>query len=340
MSKNFEERLEKVEGGLFELVGRMKRLEEMIVGRSDCASADVDETTGLEGTGVEGRLSRVEGAVQKVGDVATAVQMQLEEYRQEHRLSCPTPQEQAEGAYSTVLSKAGKREARKLAGTEMGGSADGAVGARVWGLGAVAERGVGSDSGGVDCGEVVGVESAEGLGLVGKRVITKWEGKKVMVVGDSIARGVADRLVEQHGDRVGKISIGGARIETAREEVLGMKEELAGKHVVVLAGTNNLRSEGSEVILGRYRRILEDCKGRRCKLSVVGILDRGDLSEFLESKRFGINSCLKKMCLEFGVGFVNVKVDRYLGRDGLHLGVYGQKVVARAINFEIKNSLN
>ena len=87
----------------------------------------------------------------------------------------------------------------------------------------------------------------------------------------------------------------------------------------------------------------KDYEGGECrKLTMVGILTRGDENEYLESKRIGLNQRLSELCARNGVEFVDPSgvydtinagrlaqerrriETRVLDRWGLHLNEWGR----------------
>jgi len=153
----------------------------------------------------------------------------------------------------------------------------------------------------------------------------------LMLVGDSLARGVGERLVQQ-SNMASKLSIGGARIEKISEEIEKLKDS-DGRHLVLLVGTNNLKAEGSELILRKFKAMMDVCKKRISrKVTVVGIPRRADLTSYEQSKRVGINLRLKDMCTENKFEFFDYEPQRSrLARDGLHFNALGQDELGREI---------
>jgi len=170
----------------------------------------------------------------------------------------------------------------------------------------------------------------------------KYRDKKsdtVLVVGDSLVRGVGAHL-ERDSQMYSSLSLGGARIETVEAEITRMGEK-PESHLVVMVGTNNIKNEGSEIIMGWYEKLLDEAEKQKFrKISVVGILRRDDLSSFQNSRRIGINLRLQKLCKDKGIGFVYKDlVTEHLGRDKLHLSEFGQEEVGRCIFRHCKHFL-
>jgi hypothetical protein len=164
--------------------------------------------------------------------------------------------------------------------------------------------------------------------------------ESVLVVGDSMARGLGKCLENDGGGMVKSIAYGGAKIEDLETRVwrLGDKPE---SHLVLVVGTNNLCKEGSEVIRKRFQSLMGELRKHRFrKVSFVGILRR-KVNSYLDSRRMGINLMLRRMCEENGMGFVDEDVDLgHLARDGLHLNAEGADYMARAVFSHYRQYLN
>lgn len=152
----------------------------------------------------------------------------------------------------------------------------------------------------------------------------------VVLLGDSIGRGVGMKL-EGNSHMFTSVSSGGARIEDVTKQVELLKDN-EDRHLVLLVGTNNI-NEGSEVILEKYKSLIDACGGvRNRKVSVVGVVRRYDVENFVDSRRFGVNERLRKKCLEKGVEYLSYEPERSrVARDGLHLNELGQHELAKNI---------
>ena len=99
------------------------------------------------------------------------------------------------------------------------------------------------------------------------------------MVGDSLARGVGQKL-EQQRHMVTTKSQGGARIEQITEQI-GLLQDKVDRHLLLLVGTNNVENDSSEAICLKYRILLEASKKvKNRKVSVIGIPRRYDLSGY------------------------------------------------------------
>ena len=137
------------------------------------------------------------------------------------------------------------------------------------------------------------------------------------------------------------MSISGARIEVLEDELskLGDKQET---HAVLMVGTNNVKSEGSEEILRKYENLITEAKKHKFRhISVVGILRRNDVSSFVNSRRIGVNIRLRELCERQGISYIYKElISEHLSRDKLHLSSFGQDEVGRTIFKHCKEYLN
>ena len=161
----------------------------------------------------------------------------------------------------------------------------------------------------------------------------------IVLLGDSLTRGVGAKL-EYQSNMVSTICRPGAHIDDITEEVrkLGDNED---RHVVLLVGTNDIQREGSEVILSKYKNLIDESqKIKNRKASVVGIPRRGDLDSFCNSRRLGVNKRLKEMCQGSNIEFLDYEPrDSWLARDGLHLNHLGQNELGFKIYQHCKSFL-
>ena len=163
----------------------------------------------------------------------------------------------------------------------------------------------------------------------------------VLLIGDSLARGVGIHLRSQHCMFESQ-AFGGARIEDITKKVEDVKDENE-KHIVVMVGTNNLKSDGTTLIMDKYKDLIKQLKAKRFnKISLVGILPRNDLSNYNNSKRIAMNKQLKDLCKKNEIKFLEIEIDKdaMLDSRGLHLNFQGQDKAARIIFKHSVNYLN
>lgn len=161
----------------------------------------------------------------------------------------------------------------------------------------------------------------------------------IMLIGDSLARGVGAKL-EQQSHMVTTKSRGGAKIENATEQI-GLLKDNEDRHLIVLVGTNNVQSETSEDIRLKYKSLLEaSMKVKNRKVSVIGIPRRFDLSGYQNSRRIGANLQLENMCRKLDIEFITYEPYRSrIAQDGLHFNHVGQDELARKIFEHCKSFL-
>src|SRR6267154_542581 len=156
--------------------------------------------------------------------------------------------------------------------------------------------------------------------------------QSVLVVGDSLARGVGDKLKFQSDKVFERVSRGGAKIESINDEIVGLGDD-SKRHLVIIAGTNNLESDSSAEMLAKYEKLLEDVrKVKHRQITVVGVVKRYDLKSSFESKRIVVNMRLREMCNKKSIKFLGYDPERgQLSRDKLHLNEEGQNEFASMI---------
>ena len=154
---------------------------------------------------------------------------------------------------------------------------------------------------------------------------------KVIVMGDSLAKGIGNSLERRSNEFEAQASPG-AKIENITDKLKKFGEK-PGNHLLLMVGTNNLVSDGSEILLDKYEKLLVEAKMQKYKsISMVSILDREDINEFYNSRRLGTNLRLPELCKKNGADFIQIsRVNGMLGMDKLHLNFKGQDFVAREI---------
>ena len=168
---------------------------------------------------------------------------------------------------------------------------------------------------------------------------------EIVVVGDSIARGIGARLQEQHGN-VRVFAKGGGRLVDAEQKV----EEVAltgDEAVLVMTGGNDIdRGDGTEEVVERYGRVVATLRSRGVKsITLVGPSTRRHFSKYDNSKVIGINQRLSRWCRKEGTNFVEGGVSaqdkiRLLARDGVHFTRSGEDFMVRKIHQSIRQHLN
>ena len=169
--------------------------------------------------------------------------------------------------------------------------------------------------------------------------------KEIVVVGDSIARGIGARLREQHGN-VRVFAKGGGTLADAEQKV--DEVVLTGDEaVLVMTGGNDIdRGNGTEEVLERYERVVATLRSRGVKsITLVGPSTRRHFSRYDNSKVTGINQRLRRWCKKEGTNFVEGGIwekdkIRLLARDGVHFSRSGEDFMVRKIYQSIRQHLN
>ena len=164
-------------------------------------------------------------------------------------------------------------------------------------------------------------------------VVSQGKARKARVfMGDSIIRKV-DKIVNR-GDDI-TVCLPGAKVEDIAEKAGQVMGGSTGGAVLVHVGTNNAEKEGTSAIIGKYRKLIKTLKEARVgQIVLSGILPimggRGE--EYGNCRRMAINTQVQKVCMEEGVGFVDMWLnfvgrDNFFKRDGLHLTRKGAAVL-------------
>ena len=142
-----------------------------------------------------------------------------------------------------------------------------------------------------------------------------------------------DKIVNR-GDDI-TVCLPGAKVEDIAEKAGQVMGGGKGGAILVHVGTKNAEKEGTSAIIGKYRRLIKTLKETRVgQIVLSGILPitggRGE--EYRNCRRMAINTQVQKVCMEDGVGFVDMWlnfVGRYdfFMRDGLHLTGKGATVL-------------
>ena len=94
-----------------------------------------------------------------------------------------------------------------------------------------------------------------------------------------------------------RLALDGAKIEDITKKVEELKDNEC--HIILMVGTNNLKSDGTTMIMSKYKDLVNQLKVKRFKrTSIVEILARNDLSNYINNKRIAMNIQLKELCNE------------------------------------------
>ena len=165
-------------------------------------------------------------------------------------------------------------------------------------------------------------------------VVSQGKARKAQVfMGDSIIRKV-DNFVNR-GDDI-TVCLPGGKVEDIAEKAGQVMGGGTGGAVLVHVGTNNAEKEGTSAIIGKYRSLIKTLKEAGVgQIVLSGILPimggRGE--EYRNCRRMAINTQVQKVCMEEGVGFVDMWLNfvgrcDFFMRDGLHLTGKGAAVLA------------
>ncbi len=103
----------------------------------------------------------------------------------------------------------------------------------------------------------------------------------------------------------------GADIDDVTEMMDKMsKEATADTLFVIHAGTNDVRKTRSEELLDKYRKLIQQYT-TKSNIMIPGVLPRVAADDLFYSKAFSLNSCLRNLCKEHGVEFVDMWNDFY-----------------------------
>ena len=152
-------------------------------------------------------------------------------------------------------------------------------------------------------------------------------------MGASIIRKV-DKIVVNRGDDI-TVCLQGAKIEDIAAKAGHVMGSGTGIAVIVHVGTNKAEKEGTSAIVGKYWRLIKTLKVARVgQIVLSGILPimGGRCEEYKNCRRMAINTQVPKVCMEEGVGFVDMWlnfVERYnfFTRDVIHLTGKGAAVL-------------
>ncbi len=110
----------------------------------------------------------------------------------------------------------------------------------------------------------------------------------------------------------------GAGIDDVTEMMDKMAEEATADTLfVIYAGTKDIRKTRSEVLLDKYRKLIQQYKAQSNNIMISGVLPRVAADDLICSKALNLNSRLRNFCKDHGVEFVDMWNDFY-NRTGLY----------------------
>lgn len=164
------------------------------------------------------------------------------------------------------------------------------------------------------------------------------DSREIRLVGDSIVRGQLMEFCGRSPSSRKRYCTPGARVGDIADSIDDFTAGASGDTGYILhVGTNNVQSTRSEELLERYRTLLRSLKLRSEHIVISGILPRCRAGNSFYGKASYINNCMKVICEEEGVGFVNFWNDFYGQRDlflpdGIHLNGVGAARFGRLLN--------
>jgi hypothetical protein len=173
----------------------------------------------------------------------------------------------------------------------------------------------------------------------GRRI--KVSKRKIVVLGDSLARGAGYKIKEQCGSLVEVNAVGGAKLGEIRERISGMSEDPT-KALVIVAGANNMEHDDSRLMIDNYLRLVDDAKKVTDDIVIVGLVKRYDLGPRYEAKRIVINNKLRQASEPEQKDFKFVEYEperRKVHKDGLHLNHLGQVELGGKIHTAFRSFL-
>jgi len=159
----------------------------------------------------------------------------------------------------------------------------------------------------------------------------------VEVVSDALISDVNKGLEVQSGGVIfGRNVVG--KIESVTAIVRELDDD-ANRHLVVVPGSGNLKSDDSTGMLSKLKVMLDEIKKvKNRRVSVSGIMRRFDCSNSVERKRSLINLRLKEMCKARDIEYVSCEMERVMvAKDGIHLNRRGQHELGHIL---MKHSLH
>lgn len=176
------------------------------------------------------------------------------------------------------------------------------------------------------------------------RATSGTDGRKVVVVGDSLARGAGHKLKARVSRNVGRDAVevkafGGAKLRNVADEVDKIQPD-RNTTLVVVAGANNLEEDSGRQIEDGFEAVLTASERVSKSVVMVGLIKRYDLGSVYESKRIVLNCKLRAKCRERGISYLEYEPERSrLHSDGLHLNPTGQEELGLAILMKCRSFL-
>lgn len=167
---------------------------------------------------------------------------------------------------------------------------------------------------------------------------------RVNLVGDSVVRGQLTEFCGRNTLTRQRFCIPGAKLDDIESAVDAVSVNAKDDTVYLIhAGTNDLQSTQIQDLLAKYRQVIRKYKTKSPHIIVSGILPRvNTFAGYNNSKAYGVNTSLKQLCNDEGVGFMNAwhhfnqRPDLFW-EDGLHLNEVGSARLGRLLNDAVES---
>ena len=172
------------------------------------------------------------------------------------------------------------------------------------------------------------------------------EKRNVVVIGDSVVRGIDTVLCDQDRESRRLCCLPGARVQDISSG-LQRNLEWEGKNpvVVVHVGANDIGRTGTKVLQREYEKLGAKLKSRTNKVVISGLLPEPRANWRRVNNIKEVNAWLKDWCGRNGFEFMG-HWHQYWGRwdlfrrDGLRLNRAGTRVLANRITRAVNRALN
>lgn len=296
------ERVSKIESILTGYERSIGRIEKFL-GRWTSGDDDVDfggEVVEIGGILLD-RMSAIEAKVQEHGDKLLAIELALNELKSQW----PTPQEAIH---------ANTTKSNRIC-TNLSGIID------------RANRHMRCNAQVINESEQVRVSAKS------KVMIAKETNQYIEVIGDdALISEVGKGLEVQSGGVIFGRNDAGGKIESVTSMIRELDDDV-NRHLVVVAGSKNLKCDDSTGMLNKLKVMLDEIKkAKNRKVSVLGLIRRFDCSNSVERKRSLMNLRLKEMCKVMDIEYVSCEMERrMMAKDGIHLNRRGQHELGHQI---------
>lgn len=170
--------------------------------------------------------------------------------------------------------------------------------------------------------------------------------RQVVVIGDSIIRGIDSILCKPDRESRMVCCLPGARVQDISDRLERILEREGEDPVVVVhVGTNNIGKARMEDLFGDYKALGTKLRNRSSRVIISGLLPEPRANWLRDKNIREVNTWLKEWCGKEGFHFMGHwhqfwnRGDLYRW-DGLHLNRSGTSVLAKRINRVVSRTLN